>query len=115
MPQQTLTKVGDFLQSSWKILTVVGGMVYAIYLGSVEHFTNKEHRLDFEKYKEERLKEDKVRDDRSDKRYERAIQMYTELNGLGKKLEEELEKHLIEDAYNRGKTDATLEFLKKKY
>jgi hypothetical protein len=114
MPGESLTRIGDFLQSSWKILSVVGAMVYAIYLGSVEHFTNREHRLDFEKYKEERAKEDKVRDERSDKRYERAIQMYTELSEHGQKLEAELEKHLIEDAYNRGKTDATLEYLKKK-
>ena len=73
------------MQSSWKILTVIAGIVYAIYLGSIEHFTNKEHRLDFEKYKEEQIKEDKIRDERSDKRYERALQMYVELNELGKK------------------------------
>jgi len=109
MPEEMLKRAGGIFDSSWKIVSVIGAFVYAIYLGSVEHFTNKEHRVSFENYKMKQEQEDKIRDERADKRYSRASEMYNELLEKGEKLEAELEKHLIEDAYFRGKTDALLQ------
>lgn len=105
MPEQAIKKVSSIIESSWKMLSIVGAIVVLVYEISVVWIKIDSTDKELQQLKEEIKKEFDIRDDRSDKRYQRAVEMYEELKREGIKLEDELEKHLIEDAYERGKND----------
>jgi len=59
-------------------------------------------------------RENQIRDERSDARYKEALNMYKELRDHGIRLTEDYQKHLVDDAYQRGRVDAKLESLEKR-
>lgn len=111
MAEETIRKTANLFDSWWKILSVIGALVFGIYQLSLVWVTISDTKLEVKDLKEAIVKDNLFRDDRSDKRYDRAIKMYEELKEHGMKLEIELEKHLIEDAYQRGKIDGQIQIL----
>lgn len=107
----TIKKAASFADSWWKIITVVGGLIFGIYNVSTAWIQIKETTAKLEEFKQSVIKDNAFRDDRSDKRYERATLMYEELKKHGLEMEAEMKKHELESAYNRGKYDAQLQFL----
>jgi len=107
MPEEALKKKAGVIDSWWKIASVIGGVLFIVYEGATR-WNNKVEEHVFEK-------EIENINNRATKRYDRAMELALELGGKIEKLETELEGHLIKDAYERGKTDASIEFLKKKY
>jgi bisphosphoglycerate-independent phosphoglycerate mutase (AlkP superfamily) len=112
--EPTIKKVSSFADAWWKILTIVGALIFGIYNLSTVWITISETKKELEDFKSSTIKDNTFRDDRSDKRYERATLMYEELKKHGLEMESEMTKHEIESAYFRGKTDAKLEILLKK-
>lgn len=113
MPAEVIRKVGDLADSWWKILTVVAGLVFGIYELSSVWITIAETKKDLEDFKNAVHKDNSFRDDRSDKRYERATLMYEELKSSGIKLENRVDKIDVELANERGKNEVFRELNKK--
>lgn len=105
MPGDAVKKISSFIESSWKLLSIVGAIVVIIYEISVVWIKIDSTEKELNSFKEEMKKELELRDDRSDKRYQRAIEMYEELKKHGIALEQELEQHRIEDAKEEGKNE----------
>jgi hypothetical protein len=53
-----------------------------------------------------------IRDEKSDKRYQKTTEMYDDLTDRGIELTRDYQDHLIDDAYFRGKMDAEIDNLK---
>lgn len=107
----TIKKAASFADSWWKIITVVAGLVFGIYNISTAWIEIKETKARLEELKQSIIKDNAFRDDRSDKRYERATLMYEELKKQGLQMSAEIKEHELESAYNRGKYDAQLQIL----
>lgn len=114
MPEETISKLAKFFDSWKAILTVIGGLVLLVYQGAVIYLDVEATKTELKIVKTEFNKEVELINDRAEKRYNRAMEVAGELKKQNDQLEDELEKHLIEDAYNRGKTDARFEILLKK-
>lgn len=84
------------------ILAAIVGFIYEV---SVLHITIQDTNNDLKSWKIEIQDEFVLRDQRSDKRYSRAMNLAKDLKVEQEQLEKELEKHLIEDAYERGLND----------
>jgi hypothetical protein len=110
----TIKEVSTFADAWWKILTIIGALIFGIYNLSSVWITISETKKELEDFKQSVTKDNTFRDDRSDKRYERATLMYEELKKHGLEMEAEMKKHELESAYNRGKTDARFEIILKK-
>lgn len=98
-------KISSFLDQWWKILIILSTIVGLIYEISVLHLTIQENHNKIESlgvYIDEELN---LRDSRADKRYTRAMGLAVDLKEELGRQEKELEKHLIEDAYERGLND----------
>lgn len=113
MPQETVNKLAKFFDSWKAILTVVGGLIVLVYQGAVIYLDVEDSKKEMEIVKTEFKKEVELINERAEKRYNRAMEVAGDLKKENDELERELEKHLIEDAYQRGKTDAVLNILKK--
>lgn len=75
----TIKKVSTIADSWWKIVTILASIVFAIYQLSIVWMTISETKAELKDFKESSAKDNAFRDDRSDKRYDRANAMYQEL------------------------------------
>lgn len=100
-----INKIASWADSWWKIITILGAIILLIYNLSVIHLTIQENSENINSNHIEIIKEFNIRDSRSDKRYDRAMNSVSELKEYQEHIEEELEKHLIDDAYERGLND----------
>ena len=114
MEDGKLDKAAKFVDNWWKILSVGVALIFLIYEISVIWIKAKEMEQKIENLQNEIDTQNDVRDDRSDKRYHRATEMYDELTNRGIDLTKDYQKHLIEDAYFRGKIEAEINNLKNK-
>lgn len=111
MPDETIKRVSGIADAWWKIFTIIGALIFGIYNLSSVWITITETKKELEDFKQSVVKDNTFRDDRSDKRYERATLMYEELKKHGMQMEAEVKKHELESAYNRGKTDMAIQIL----
>jgi len=114
MADDRLGKAATFVDNWWKILSVGIALVFLIYQVSVVWIKAKEMEQSIEQLKLHIEEENSIRDERSDKRYQRATEMYNELTERGIRLTMDYQNHLVDDAYFRGKTDANINNLKNK-
>jgi len=114
MPEETVKRVASFADSWWKILTIIGAVILLIYEVSGMLITVKDIEVRQELYEQHVEKEFNIRDERSDKRYQRASEMYEELKKEGLKLEQELEEFKIKQSYENGRNDMYRELNKNK-
>ena len=105
MPEETIKRISTFADSWWKILSLLGAIVLIIYEISMVWLKISQTEAELKTLKEEIKKEFQIRDERSDKRYDRATIMYEELKNDQLNLESELEEHLIDAAYQKGKNE----------
>lgn len=112
MEEGKLDRAAKFVDNWWKILSVGIAMILIIYQISVIWIKAKEMEQSLENMQHEIDTQNEIRDDRSDKRYHRAIEMYDELTNRGIDLTKDYQKHLIDDAYFRGKVEAEISNLK---
>lgn len=98
-----LERTAKFVDNWWKILSVVTALVFFIYAGASQWIKVKE--MD---------DQNRIRDEKSDKRYEEAIKMYEEIKSKGIEFNKDYTRHLVEDAYFRGKIEAEIDNLKDK-
>ena len=114
MPEETVKKVATWADSWWKILTVIGAVILLIYEASEMWIRVKDIESRQNLFEQKMEKELQIRDDRSDKRYNRATEMYEELKAIGMSLEQELEDFKLKQAYQNGKNDMYREMNSKK-
>lgn len=114
MAEETVNRVAKFFESTRSIVTMIGVAIVLVYEGAVIYLDVKSANAEIEIIKSTFKKEVELINERAEKRYNRAMEVAGDLKKQNDQLEDELEKHLIDDAYNRGKTDATLEILSKK-
>lgn len=112
MQEGKLDKAARFVDNWWKILSVGIAMILIIYQISVIWIKAKEMEQNLENLKHDINIQNKVRDDKSDKRYQKTTEMYDDLTERGIELTKDYQDHLIEDAYFRGKMDAEISNLK---
>ena len=103
--KEGINKISSFVDSWWKIIIVISTIVAFIYEISVLHITIQETKAQQEIHQIHTQEELNTRDERTTKRYDRGIDIFKKLKQGQDKLESELEKHLIEDAYKRGLND----------
>jgi hypothetical protein len=114
MAEETITRVSRWADSSWKILTIIAAIVIFIYEASALYMMVYSNQAKIEIIEKEFKTEVELINDRADKRYLRATEMYEELKTRGLTLNKEYEQHLVQDAYFKGRTDQALEYLKSK-
>lgn len=114
MPDNNVSKISTWADQWGKIATLAVGAIIFIYQSSTVINMAKDTAVDLDNFKKQVDKDNAFRDDRAEKRYQRALDMYGELKAQGIKLQDELHKYQMQDQYNQGRTDATLEFLKHK-
>jgi len=114
MQEGKLDKAARFVDNWWKILSVGIAMILIIYQISVIWIKAKEMEQNLENLKHDIKIQNDIRDEKSDKRYQKTTEMYDDLTDRGIELTRDYQKHLVDDAYFRGKMDAEIENLKNK-
>ena len=112
MSAESLKTISGYADSWWKIITILAAGTLMIYNVSSAWIQIKDTQRELKIFREEVRIENANRDDKSDKRFQRALDMYSELKKKNEELESETENHLISDAYNRGRVDAVLQMKK---
>jgi hypothetical protein len=112
MQEGKLDKAARFVDNWWKILSVGIAMILIIYQISVIWIKAKEMEQNLENLEHDIKIQNDIRDEKSDKRYQKTTEMYDDLTDRGIELTRDYQDHLIDDAYFRGKMDAEIDNLK---
>ena len=92
-------KLGNLFNSWIRIAIIFGGAIISCGLAYYEIYENKD---DIQIERRERIANEKINEDRSDKRYARAMETATELKSFIKYQQEEIIKLKEEQAYIKG-------------
>lgn len=112
--EQKIKKFAGFVDSWWKIITVLVALVLFIYNVlavwiQIKEVGARQDQLDNKVEQYHKEQEDDLAD-----RHKRYIEMYKDLRDHGLELTKGYQEHLIEDAYFRGRMDAKIEMLEKR-
>ena len=100
-----MEKISSFIDQWWKLIMVLSAIVGLIYEISVLHLTIQENEAKIELLEQYIHDEFELRDQRSDKRYNRAMEMGFELKEDVEEIEDELEQHIFDFSEERGKNE----------
>ena len=111
--ETNVKKVASFLDSWWKIISILSLLVFFIYEISVVWFQISQMEKEMEILKNEIENVNKLQDERMDKRFN---QLETDLKDIiekGINLTEEFKQHLIDNARDKGTIFEGMKWLEK--
>jgi len=111
--ETNVKKVASFLDSWWKIISILSLLVFFIYEISVVWFQISQMEKEMEILKNEIENVNKLQDERMDKRFN---QLETDLKDIiekGINLTEQFQQHLIDNARDKGTIFEGMKWLEK--
>jgi len=111
--ETNVKKVASFLDSWWKIISILSLLVFFIYEISVVWFQISQMEKEMEILKNEIENVNKLQDERMDKRFNQLEGDLKDIIEKGINLTEEFKQHLIDNAKDKGTIFEGMKWLEK--